>query len=395
MSIIAVRRNISPNAVFFRQRGLNIEYSLDKVIWEFAWKLTASTTTTGGNVDLLRDVEKLLDKYSRKYYRDLDFKALINIDVTVTTRNDALNNPPERAYNPLRMCLALKCFLIAMRALGLGINNGSIELDDIDEFYRTTQEQYERADYGQWNHGGIGSVFAWASMKAWDLLRPVIESVAVTLGSWSDETIDEYTCCIYEQLKSGEFNYSEFVTAGNTCAIGAWDEIATPQHYASLVTLVAYGDLPTDKCPCEECLFYLPTDGDIQLGVVAENTLVTQNYTVSGSLIRMGSRVAFTIPNMIITDIRILVGMTPYENLADSSTPRVQLIATGGGGFTDLPIGTNWTQINPAHYPLVPCDNFELIINSSTCSACTTAQRATYDQSFASLVFIIVCGILQ
>lgn len=45
MSIIAIRRNLAPGAVFFRQRGQAVEYSLDRVNWELAFVLPADKRT--------------------------------------------------------------------------------------------------------------------------------------------------------------------------------------------------------------------------------------------------------------------------------------------------------------------------------------------------------------
>lgn len=393
--IIAVRRNIGANGVFYRQNGLDVEYSLDNEIWFHAFRLNSQTTTTGGNIDVLADLEKTIEKYSKKYYLELDFKALINIDVTVNTRNDAIANPPERAFNPLRLCLALRVFLRSMRDLGLGISNGNIETDDIRRFGALARKTATDASLALFGGSLAGKVIGGAFEASFTIWEAFSWAFAQYWGNWTNEQIDDITCCLYEQLKTGEFNYSEFVSAGELCQLGAWDEIATPQNYAGLVTMVAYGDLPTDGCPCEDCLLYLPTDGLVTRGFIINNTLLTANYTVSGGLIRMGSVVEFTIPNMVLTDIRILVNNVPYENLADSSVPRVRLFSGGITSFTDLPGGLNWVQLDPSNYPLVAVDKIVIDINSSTCSACNTSQRALYDQSFASLIFIIVCGILQ
>lgn len=45
MSIIAIRRNLAPGAVFFRQQGQAVEYSLDKTTWELAFILPAEKRT--------------------------------------------------------------------------------------------------------------------------------------------------------------------------------------------------------------------------------------------------------------------------------------------------------------------------------------------------------------
>lgn len=46
MSIIAIRRDLTAGAVFFRQRGQNVEYSLDNSQWYHAWRMTAGASSS-------------------------------------------------------------------------------------------------------------------------------------------------------------------------------------------------------------------------------------------------------------------------------------------------------------------------------------------------------------
>lgn len=92
MSIIAIRRNLSPGAVFFRQTGQIVEYSLDRETWEIAFLLPSERRTVNPSqfdaIDALT-IDQFLTVNNATY----------NNAITVTNINDIAANQGKLRRN--------------------------------------------------------------------------------------------------------------------------------------------------------------------------------------------------------------------------------------------------------------------------------------------------------
>jgi len=203
----------------------------------------------------------------------------------------------------------------------------------------------------------------------------------------------DYPCCVYEALKGGDFNYDDYVQAGVTCGIGAWVEVATPDWYSMLITLVKDAKIG-DMCECETCLALTPVgNGEIIKGQVVEGALLNVEYITGGTVREMWGQVKFTFPSMVITSCKTLTLAKSYENVAVNN-PMVSFSAPStGGGSTQVAEGLAWTALNPAHFPLVAVTECTLTFRVSVCSACNASQLSAFAQSYGSLIQVILCGI--
>lgn len=89
MSIIAIRKNLSPGAVFFRQAGNVVEYSLDSVTWHIAFVLPKSGSVTPQSVlNVIQDMT--LNEYNS--FVNQQYSGT----VTINNINAVLDNPTSR-----------------------------------------------------------------------------------------------------------------------------------------------------------------------------------------------------------------------------------------------------------------------------------------------------------
>lgn len=87
--IIAVRRNLTPGAVFFRQRGNIVEYSLDNTTWRVAFVLGTQRATVPPSV------LTLVDNMTVNEFINFNNQQFIN-NITSTTLTEIVNNPASR-----------------------------------------------------------------------------------------------------------------------------------------------------------------------------------------------------------------------------------------------------------------------------------------------------------
>lgn len=89
MSVIAIRRNLSPGAVFFRQTGNIVEYSLDNLTWHIAFILPKSASITPQSVlNVIQDMT--LNEYNS--FVTQQYNGTVNL----TNINAILESPTSR-----------------------------------------------------------------------------------------------------------------------------------------------------------------------------------------------------------------------------------------------------------------------------------------------------------
>lgn len=87
--LVAVRRNLTPGAVFFRQTGNVVEYSLDQVTWRIAFVLPKSGSVTPQSVlNVIQDMT--LNEYNR--FITQQYNGTVNL----TNINTILDSPTSR-----------------------------------------------------------------------------------------------------------------------------------------------------------------------------------------------------------------------------------------------------------------------------------------------------------
>jgi len=97
MSLIAVRRNVTPGGVFFRMGGTGVQYSLDNNIWYDGWVIPPPSTSSGGSAggtniyDFSKGPVYYQNLYGGNYYQTTSFSLVINNFTLPTDRTQAVN----------------------------------------------------------------------------------------------------------------------------------------------------------------------------------------------------------------------------------------------------------------------------------------------------------------
>lgn len=92
MSIIAIRRNLSPGAVFFRQRGNIVEYSLDRETWEIAFLLPSERRTVNPSQFEAIDAMTIEEFLTINNYTYNNAITVANIDAIAATQGQIRRN---------------------------------------------------------------------------------------------------------------------------------------------------------------------------------------------------------------------------------------------------------------------------------------------------------------
>lgn len=103
--IIAVRRNLSPGAVFFRQTGRVVEYSLDSVTWKQAFILPRGTEPV-----MPPDVIEYLEDKTIQNFIDFHYSQYIN-NISINNLTELLASPQTRIER--NICAASQALAIA------------------------------------------------------------------------------------------------------------------------------------------------------------------------------------------------------------------------------------------------------------------------------------------
>lgn len=375
MPIVAVRRSLQGQTIFFKQELNHVYYSFDKTNWLYGWTMPSGS---GSYWDLSKDIDYYIEQYNNHYTQNTIISNVINNNIIMPkNRDEAISKMGEiidQIYQDRKLCKAIIYLLTVARNLGLAVANGQLEPDDADRI-------------GEFANNVIPIVGGFIAGFL-DLASPDMQSMA----SITDEQLQDYACCIYDALNGGNFSYAGFVSSGTACGLASWDEIASPELYAFMCALLANDPL-LGECPCEDCVILSGSDAEVTQGVIKNKGLLSSAVNTGGSVFEMQARGIFRFPLMTVTKIVVWYISKPYENVS-VPTPVLRFDAEStGGGNTGL--GSNVisvAEVPTAQLPLVPIDYIDLNVASSTCSSCTTAQRALFDESFGGILVVKVCG---
>lgn len=396
-SLIAVRRNIQAGAVFYRQIGQYVQYSLDNNLWYNAFYLPEGGVET--RYSSTYNWQKI-EQYQQKYYKNTTTNQIIlNMIINQSpTKTEYLANQKEYdKYIPSKKAICLACFSLA---LGYAVQ---VELAREQNISNDPKVNIARIGLGIMELAGTFIGIAGAPTTGGALLvangatagyasgaiDPTIQSAVQPL---SQEDILDLACCLYEAMKSGNGNYTTFQNAGCDGANFTWADFATPEVYSAFLAILAEGE-DIGTCPCEDCYTAKPADSDITHGKIYNGSLVTVDVAITGNVREMLAQCKFTFPNMILTKVTVYLGCLPYENVSTSSYPVIVFSAPNtGGGSTPIYSGANIVEIPEIQYPDLPTTELTLTLKPAVCSACTTAQLASYNTSWGSLIRVEVCG---
>lgn len=375
--LLAVRRNLSPNAIFYKQKANHVYYSFDRTNWIYGWSFPV-TTAEGGNgyYDFSKDYQTIINEGDTFYNRNTEFKTIINNFTIPNTRNEALEQAEgigNTMFSPERLCYGYIAILRIARELGLAVQNGQLEQDDVDRFSEFT---------------GIIPIVGDLISTAIDVISPDI----VAMGALTDEQLEDYACCMYNATKNGAFDFADWQAVGTSCGLGAWDEIATIEMYSAFLAITAHEPI-TDPCPCEECYVIAPATQEVIRGIAEGKTVTTVSYNTGGNVFEMQAVVKFYIPNMVVTSIQVFYILKNYENVA-TPTPFLRYASAGTGGGTQGLSNLNLTSVlvDPSFLALIPITEFTLTLASSTCATCNASQTASFNDSWGIMLLVYVCG---
>lgn len=388
MSLIAVRRNIQANALFFEERNGTVWYSLDRVNWLYGW-----TQPTESSVLLFN----LARKYESKYYQNRTMIEIVNPpqDPPPTNRTEiieTIEEVEERRVSNRAICAGANVLINVLNESGRLKQNEEIS---------TLQTIIQNASVivgavgalvGVVASAGTGIVLvggAVATRLASDVGYPVILD---NLPYLNETQIEDAVCIIYEATKNGNFNYATVAGLDPIPSVN-WGQLYTPELHSAFVAMIDEQLNSNDPCPCETCYEFLPVDTTITRGQVFSRSVITQDSVVSGSLREMQAVLTVDLPEpLIITKVTVWYALQHYEN-QPTSVPYIRYDSTGtGGGTTAIVNGFNRVELDPSHFALVGVSQFTLRLIASLCSACSATQLNSYNPSYGLFNYIEVCG---
>jgi len=396
-SLIAVRRNIQAGAIFYRQIGALVQYSLDNTLWYNAFYLPEGGADT--QYSSTYNWEKI-EQYQQNYYKNTTTNQIIlNMIINQTpTKEQYLANQKEYdKYIPSKKAICIACYSLA---LGYAVQ---VELAREANLSNDPKVNIARIGLGIMELAGTFIGIAGAPTTGGALLvangasagyasgaiDPAIQGAVQPL---SQEDILSLACCLYEAMKSGAGNYDTFKNAGCDGNFFTWADFATPEIYSAFLAMIAEGE-DIGTCPCEECYTAKPAESEIEYGKIYNSSLVTVDVVITGNVREMLAKCKFIFPRMVLTKVTVYLGCLPYENVSTASYPVIRFDAPNtGGGNTAIFAGANVIEIPEIQYPDLPTEELTLTLKPSVCSACTTAQLASYNQSWGSLIRVEVCG---
>jgi len=398
--LLAVRRGTQPNIVQYRQTVNLVEYSLDGVNWLPMFLLPPNQTNGYAKGGDWYQNEKTIENYTKNYYQDTNiFDLLISLLTLPTTRTEAV----ARAKELGSIAPSNKVICSASLALAESLRT-SINLAKKQELGES--KAVDTANIGAGivaGLSGIAGLFIGSTPIGWGLMATAVATAIAkdlllpatleTLPDISDEDLLGLACCIYNGMRGGAKSYDDFTAL--ECNFGTdWDNLVSPELYAGFLAMTQSGE-NVGICPCEDCITLSAIDGTVLNGAVYENLVFTTPYNTGGNVFEQQARVTYPIPSMVISEIKVVVGTFPYENVA-TPTPMISFNSAGtGGGNTTIPtVGSAVITLNPAYFSLNYVTEFTLNLRVSTCATCTASQTASFNQSYGYIYEIQVCGAL-
>lgn len=274
--IIAVRRNLTPGAVFFRQIGRVVEYSLDRVTWIYAFELPRGSGTT-----ISQDVYNSLENFTLQQFINLNTSIYNTPSAVTTTTIDQIAAGAGRIERNL--CSASK----ALAAAAATLINLIIE-EEGDAQMRADAAVSKIVGGGL----GVGATVAWNAKwltpKVAGFLGLMAAAITVTADVidfvasldnvpdiLTDDDIDVMACYLYRTtqvnpnvgreglslaLSSQQFPELPLLPQGTTTAFYDIMQL-TPELYSEFLAMTLDADETT--CECGGCITLKPWDAEI------------------------------------------------------------------------------------------------------------------------------------
>lgn len=195
--LVAVRRNLTPGAVFFRQTGQIVEYSLDKVIWQLAFALPSCERTLS-EPELNYYIDKTINEFIVDYGNQFITNITVNELVDLSTRP----TPSRLTRNLCAASKALAATFAAMVNVHLeDENDGQLDLISSGLAFAATALEIAARVFGKFigeiavkwiNRAFLGNLAGSAAAGWWADLENVPDL--------NDCDIREIACAIYRTV---------------------------------------------------------------------------------------------------------------------------------------------------------------------------------------------------
>lgn len=277
--IIAVRRNLSPGAVFFRQIGRVVEYSLDRVTWFYAFELPR-----GSGTEISQEVYNSFEDMTVQQFINFNTGIYVAPNAVTSTTIDQIAAGAGKIERNL--CSASK----ALAAAAATLINLIIE-EEGDAEMRADAAVSKIVGGGL----GVGATVAWNAKwltpKVAGFLGLMAAAIAVTADVidfvasldnvpdiLTDENIDVMACYIYRTtqvnpnvgreglslaLSSQQFPELPLLPQGTATAFYDIMQL-TPELYSEFLAMTL--DTQTATCNCGGCTELIPANGGITQG---------------------------------------------------------------------------------------------------------------------------------
>lgn len=262
--LVAVRRNLTPGAVFFRQKGNIVEYSLDNVTWKIAFVLGTQKQTVSPSV------LTLIDNMTVNEFIAFNNKQFIN-NITSNTLETVATQPAARIDK--NICQASQLLAAAFVAAA----NAAKQIEH-ENYWRDWAAGQGLAV------GAIGILLVMAGPLGWIAIGAGVTKILTVIGAglaasasagtWfetlrddtpplTDEDAALIACYIYRNTKQGTtgkagiqnallVNWADLPAIDNDIAVAFADMFdADPSLYS--VWLAGLTDLDVVACECGGC----------------------------------------------------------------------------------------------------------------------------------------------
>lgn len=277
--IIAVRRNLSPGAVFFRQIGRVVEYSLDRVTWFYAFELPRGTGTTISQTVYNTFADKTIQEF-------IDFNAnFYSAHGSITTTNiDQIAAGAGRIERNL--CSASKALAAAAATT---IN--AVKEEQGDDELRWENARLKIAGGVASTAGGVAVWAKWIGPK-WGGLIVLIGTAMAAVGEVTDyilafdnvpdlldaDDVDTLACYIYRATQNNpNIGRDGLKFALNSMQLPdlpplpqgtdeafRWIMELSPELYSEFLAMTL--DMDEIGCDCGGCELILPEEVTINNG---------------------------------------------------------------------------------------------------------------------------------
>lgn len=261
--LVAVRRNLTPGAVFFRQIGQEVQYSLDRVTWWTAFILESGTIMTPA-------VQAAAENMTVNQFIAF-VQAQYQGSTTVANLSQTLNAPTGRMHQ--NICAAAQSLAATFAAI---VNvHAEDEVDNELSLLASAALIVEYAlEIAKRRFGLAGLALKWINRVIWG--ARAVEAASTfyeylnTVPDLTDCDIDEMACAIYRAIENGagdksivagalinhfDFNAASACGTSNmTTAITEWFSMwiyEWPELWTAFLTGLT--DAEITSCDCGGC----------------------------------------------------------------------------------------------------------------------------------------------